>query len=82
LRNQDGSPACFEFANGVRVDLDLGSAFQESRFLADRTTTPETPNGFPTADPILMIRLWALAAEARGLGPLAGSYQEGHLFTN
>ena len=82
LRNQDGTPACFEFANGVCIDLDLASAFQEGRFLADRTTTPETAEGFPTADPILMIRLWALAAEARGLGHLAGSYQEGHLFTN
>jgi hypothetical protein len=78
-RNQDGTPACFEFANGVRVDLDLAEAFQEGRFLADRTSTPD---GFPTADPILMIRLWALAAQARGHGRLAGSYQEGHLFTN
>jgi hypothetical protein len=79
LRNQDGTPACFEFANGVRIDLDLAESFQEDRFLTDRTSAPD---GFPTADPILMIRLWALAAEARGLGRLAGSYQEGHLFTN
>ncbi|MAG33053.1 MAG: hypothetical protein CL908_19415 [Deltaproteobacteria bacterium] len=79
LRNQDGTPACFEFANGVRIDLDLTDSFQESHFLADRTSAPDD---FPTADPILMIRLWALAAEARGLGRLAGSYQEGHLFTN
>ena len=79
LRNQDGTPACFELANGVRVDLDLDEAFQQGRFLADRTSTPDH---FPTADPVLMIRLWALAAEARGLGRLAGSYQEGLLFTN
>lgn len=79
LRNQDGTPACFEFANGVRIDLDLAEAFQEGRFLADRTSAPD---GFPTSDPILMIRMWALAAEARGLGRMAGSYQEGHLFTN
>lgn len=79
LRNQDGSPACFRFPNDVQIDLDLDAAFQESRFLADRTSAPEA---FPTADPVLMIRLWALAAEARGLGRLAGSYQEGFLFTN
>ncbi|MBJ19912.1 MAG: hypothetical protein GY910_05830 [bacterium] len=79
LRNQDGTPACFEFANGIRIDLDLADAFQEGRFLADRTSTPD---GFPTSDPILMIRLWALAAKARGRGRVAGSYQEGHLFTN
>lgn len=79
LRNQDGTPACFEFANGIRIDLDLAEAFQEGRFLADRTSAPD---GFPTRDPIVMFRMWALAAKARGLGPLAGSYQEAHLFTN
>jgi hypothetical protein len=79
LRNRDGSPACFRFPNDVHVDLDLDAAFQEGRFLADRTSAPDA---FPTADPVLMIRLWALAAEARGLGRLAGSYQEGFLFTN
>jgi hypothetical protein len=79
LRNQDGTPACFRYPNGLHVDLDLDEAFQESRFLADRTSAADA---FPTADPILMIRLWALAAEARGLGRLAGSYQEGFLFTN
>jgi hypothetical protein len=79
LRNADGTPACFEFANGLTVDLDLDAAFQEGRFLADRTSTPDR---FPTADPVLMIRLWALEARARGLGRLAGSYQEGFLFSN
>lgn len=79
LRNQDGTPACFEFANGLRVDLDLADAFQEGRFLADRTSSPDR---FPTADPILTIRMWALEAQARGLGRLAGSYQEGQLYTN
>ncbi len=78
-RNQDGTPARFDLGNGVEIELDLADAFQEDRFLADRTSAPDA---FPTADPILMIRLWALAAEARGLGRLAGSYQEGHLFTN
>ncbi len=79
LRNADGTPAVFEFPGGVCVDLDLAEAFQEGRFLADRTSSPA---GFPTADPILMIRMWAMAAQARGLGRLAGSYQEGFLFTN
>jgi hypothetical protein len=79
LRNQDGTPACFEFANGIRIDLDLAEAFQEGRFLADRTSAPD---GFPTRDPIVMFRMWALAAKARELGPMAGSYQEAHLFTN
>ena len=79
LRNQDGTPARFEFANGLEVDLDLDQAFQEGRFLADRTSAADQ---FPTADPVLMIRMWALAAEARGLGRLAGSYQEGQLYTN
>ncbi|MBW2426055.1 MAG: hypothetical protein JRG86_17550 [Deltaproteobacteria bacterium] len=79
LRHQDGTPACFELPSGLAVDLDFDSAFHESRFLADRTSAPER---FPTADPVLMIRLWALAAEARGLGRMAGSYQEGILFTN
>jgi hypothetical protein len=79
FRNQDGTPARFEFANGVEVELDLSEAFQESLFLADRTSAPD---GFPTADPILMLRLWALAAEARGRGRMAGSYQEGHLLSN
>jgi hypothetical protein len=79
LRNADGTPACFEFANGLCIDLDLETAFQESRFVADRTSAPER---FPTADPVLMIRLWALAAEARGIGKVAGSYQEGLLWTN
>lgn len=79
LRNPDATPAVFEFPGGVTVDLDLGEAFQEGRFLADRTSAPD---GFPTADPILMIRMYALGAEARGLGRLAGSYQEGFLFTN
>lgn len=79
LRNQDGTPATFELPNGLRVDLDLEDAFQEGRFLADRTSTASS---FPTADPVLMIRMWALAAEARGLGRLAGSYQEGQLYTN
>ena len=77
--NADGTPAVFEFPGGVTVDLDLAEAFQEGRFLADRTSSPD---GFPTADPILMIRMWATAARARGLGRLAGSYQEGFLFTN
>jgi hypothetical protein len=79
LRNPDATPAVFEFPGGVVVDLDLADAFQEGRFLADRTSAPE---GFPTADPVLMIRMYALAAQARGLGRLAGSYQEGFLFTN
>jgi hypothetical protein len=79
LRNADATPAVFELPGGVVVDLDLAEAFQEGRFLADRTSAPD---GFPTADPILMIRMWALAAQARGLGRLAGSYQEGFLFTN
>lgn len=79
LRNRDASPACFEFPQGTRVDLDLDEAFCEGRFLADRTSAPDA---FPSADPVLMIRLWALAAEARGLGRVAGSYQEGFLFTN
>lgn len=79
LRNRDGTPARFQFANGLQVDLDLDAAFQEGRFLADRTSAPE---GFPTADPVLMIRMWALAAEAVGLGRMAGSYQEGLLYTN
>jgi hypothetical protein len=78
-RNQDGRPACFEFPNGVRVDLDLSEAFQDGLFLADATSAPD---GFPTKDPILQIRMWALAAEARGHGRMAGSYQEGQLFTN
>jgi hypothetical protein len=78
-RNQDGTPACFEFPGDVKVDLDLSEAFQEGRFLADATSAPD---GFPTRDPILQIRMWALAAEARGLGRMAGSYQEGQLFTN
>lgn len=78
-RNQDGTPACFEFPNGVRVDLDLSEAFQDGLFLADATSAPD---GFPTKDPILQIRMWALAAEARGYGRMAGSYQEGQLFTN
>jgi hypothetical protein len=79
LRNQDGTPATFEFASGLSVDLDLTKSFQEGRFLADRTSAP---SGFPTADPILQIRMWALEAQARGIGRLAGSYQEGELFTN
>ena len=79
LRNADGTPACFELGNGVCIDVDLEAAFQESRFVADRASAPEH---FPTADPVLMIRLWALAAEARGIGPVAGSYQEGLLWTN
>ena len=79
LRDRDGSPACFELPQGTRVDLDLDAAFCESRFLADRTSTPKV---FPSADPVLMIRMWALAAQARGLGRLAGSYQEGFLFTH
>ncbi len=79
LRNADGTPAVFELPRGVTVDIDLAEAFHEGRFLADRTSAPD---GFPTADPILMIRMWATAAQARGLGRLAGSYQEGFLFTN
>ncbi|MEZ4280693.1 MAG: hypothetical protein R3F21_13925 [Myxococcota bacterium] len=79
LRNADGTPAVFELPRGVAVEIDLEDAFQEGRFLADRTSAPD---GFPTADPILMIRMWATAARARGLGRLAGSYQEGFLFTN
>lgn len=79
LRNPDATPAVFEFPAGVTVDMNLADAFRESRFLADRTSSPD---GFPTADPILMIRLYALGAQARGLGRLAGSYQEGFLFTN
>lgn len=79
LRNPDATPAVFEFPGGVTIDLDLGEAFKESRFLADRTSSPA---GFPTADPILMIKMYALGASARGLGRLAGSYQEGFLFTN
>lgn len=78
LRNADATPAVFELP-GVTIDLDLAQAFQEGRFLADRTSAPD---GFPTAEPILMFRMWALGAEARGLGRLAGSYQEGFLFTN
>src|SRR5690606_3637831 len=78
LRNADATPAVFELP-GVTIDLDLAEAFQEGRFLADRTSAPD---GFPTADPILMFRMYALGAEARGLGRLAGSYQEGFLFTN
>ncbi|MBY0399358.1 hypothetical protein K2X89_03615 [Myxococcota bacterium] len=79
LRNADATPAVFEFPGGVVVDLDLAEAFDEGRFLADRTSAPD---GFPTADPVLMIRMYALAARARGLGRLAGSYQEGFLFTH
>ena len=79
LRDRDGSPARFEFPQGTQVDLDFEGAFCEGRFLADRTSAPDA---FPSADPVLMIRMWALAAEARGLGRLAGSYQEGFLFTN
>ena len=79
LRNADGTPAVFELPGGVTVDIDLADAFQEGRFLADRTSAPD---GFPTADPILTLRMWATAAHARGLGRMAGSYQEGVLFTN
>jgi len=79
LRNRDGSPARFEFPQGTVVDLDLETAFCESRFLSDRGSAPDA---FPSADPVLMIRMWALAAQARGLGEVAGSYQEGFLFTH
>jgi len=79
LRNADGTPAVFELPGGVTIDIDLAQAFQEGRFLADRTSAPD---GFPTADPILTLRMWATAANARGLGRMAGSYQEGVLFTN
>jgi hypothetical protein len=78
-RNQDGTPACFELPGGLAIDLDLSTAFHEGRFVSDRTSAPES---FPTADPVLMIRIWAVAAQARGLGRMAGSYQEGFLFTN
>lgn len=79
LRNADATPAVFELPKGVVVDLDLADSFQEGRFLADRTSAPD---GFPTAEPILMFRMYALGARARGLGRLAGSYQEAFLFTN
>jgi hypothetical protein len=78
-RHSDGTPACFELPGDLAIDLDLEGAFHEGRFVADRTSAPE---GFPTAEPVLMIRMWALAAEARGLGRMAGSYQEGFLLTN
>ena len=66
LRNADGTPAVFEFPGGVTVDLDLAEAFQEGRFLADRTSSPD---GFPTADPILMIRMWATRGPGAGPRP-------------
>jgi hypothetical protein len=78
-RHADGTPACFELPGDLVINLDLADAFHEGRFVADRTSAPE---GFPTAEPVLMIRMWALAAEARGLGRMAGSYQEGFLLTN
>ena len=78
-RNPDGTPASFELPGNLTIDLDLTSAFHEGRFVADRTSAPET---YPTLEPVLLIRMWALAAEARGLGRMAGSYQEGFLHTN
>ena len=79
LRNRDGTPACFELPGGLCIDLDLGEAIHEERFLADRGSAAES---FPTADPVLAIRLWSLAARARGLGRMAGSYQEAILLTH
>lgn len=79
LRNRDGTPACFELPGGVRIDLDLSEAICEERFLADRGSAAES---FPSADPVLAFRLWSLAAQARGLGRMAGSYQEGFLLTH
>ena len=79
LRNQDGTPACIELPGGSKLDLDLSRAFCEDRFLADRGSAAES---FPTAEPLLVFRFWSLAAHARGLGPVAGSYQEAVLFTH
>ena len=79
LRNRDGTPARFELPGGVAVDLDLADAVCEERFLADRGSAASE---FPTADPVLAFRFWSLAAQARGLGRMAGSYQEGILLTH
>jgi len=79
LRNRDGTPACFELPGGVAIDLDLSGAFCEERFLADRGSAAAA---FPTADPVLAFRFWSLAAQARGLGRMAGTYQEGVLLTH